>query len=501
MTEGSEPIVQLGPQDGAGNFSGEFEFDYATDTGDALLRHVASGAEFRWSESNSQWELNQPLDLGANGLTAETVSTGRATFDGKPWHDVTAHGAEGDGETDDTDAIDAAHEAAGVGGTVYYPAGIYMRDYTGDSFPDGQTVILDDDATIKANPQEVDEEDVGLLTWLGDEDNWLSGITIIGGTLDGNKQNVTHADDADPLDTELIELEYVKDSVIHRCDGVNAHAEHLDLDYCERVYMYDSVALDCDGWGFHQSQFSINCAVIRCYAENCGFEHGRGGFDTHRNSEGCAIINCVAQSNRQNFRADGENTVVAWSRSFGSDINGLETRNNNALVWGGEFADSSNAGMATDSGGSILAIGVYSHDNGTDGFNQFNSGPRSGSVLCQFENNGRHGTQLLSERCFSIHDIISGSTDESISIGSGGEDCEIWEPIEYSDIDDGGTRSRFNGIIGGGGLGGVDLSTLTGASAGDMARSDGTSAADADVLAVFDGTAWRYPDSTATITP
>jgi len=39
---------------------------------------------------------------------------------------VTDHGAVGNGLTDDMDAIRAAADAAGPGGTVYFPSGTYV---------------------------------------------------------------------------------------------------------------------------------------------------------------------------------------------------------------------------------------------------------------------------------------------------------------------------------------------------------------------------------------
>jgi len=64
-----------------------------------------------------------------------------------------------------------------------------------------------------------------------------------------------------------------------------------------------------------------------------------------------------------------------------------------------------------------------------------------------------------------------------------------------------GDRTRYNGIIGGGILPAVDISTVTGASVGDRARTSGASAAPKGVIAVFAGTDWIYPDSVGTITP
>lgn len=83
----------------------------------------------------------------------------------------------------------------------------------------------------------------------------------------------------------------------------------------------------------------------------------------------------------------------------------------------------------------------------------------------------------------------------------GNIDTSIWHSDADITIDDNGTRTRFNGVIGGGPLGGVDISTITGATEGDIARTVGASAAPADVIAMFDGIDWIYPTKGGAVTP
>lgn len=60
-------------------------------------------------------------------FTGTTTFLSAAQFFSKPWVDITAHGAKGDGTTDDTSAIKTAiNWAAAEGGTVLIPPGRYL---------------------------------------------------------------------------------------------------------------------------------------------------------------------------------------------------------------------------------------------------------------------------------------------------------------------------------------------------------------------------------------
>src|SRR5215510_10868069 len=67
-------------------------------------------------------------------------------------------GAKGDGETNDTEAIQAAiDEVGGTGGTVLVPKGAYMVDAVGKkrlTLKGDMTLKLSDDATLKAIPND-----------------------------------------------------------------------------------------------------------------------------------------------------------------------------------------------------------------------------------------------------------------------------------------------------------------------------------------------------------
>jgi len=98
--------------------------------------------------------------------------------------------------------------------------------------------------------------------------------------------------------------------------------------------------------------------------------------------------------------------------------------------------------------------------------------------------------------------------DHNIEVGPNASDVELWGLSSPGDdetangaVGDAGARTRWDGVIGGGPLGGVDISAVTGASAGDRALTTGASAAGADIIAVFDGADWVYPTRGGTVTP
>jgi polygalacturonase len=94
-------------------------------------------------------------------------------------------GARGDGQTDDTAAIQAAiDEIAGTGGTVLVPNGAYMVDAVGKNrvaLKSDMTLKLSEGAALKAIPN--DSERYAVVSISG-----VSNVTVIGGTLEGERE-------------------------------------------------------------------------------------------------------------------------------------------------------------------------------------------------------------------------------------------------------------------------------------------------------------------------
>jgi Pectate lyase superfamily protein len=94
-------------------------------------------------------------------------------------------GAKGDGETDDTAAIQAAiDEVGGTGGTVFVPKGTYMVDTVGKgrlALKSDMSLKLSKETTLKAIPNDSDK--YSILSISG-----VSNVTVTGGALEGERE-------------------------------------------------------------------------------------------------------------------------------------------------------------------------------------------------------------------------------------------------------------------------------------------------------------------------
>jgi len=114
------------------------------------------------------------FDIDDTAGGAATLRVANAEFAGRPWHDVRAYGATGDGVTNDAAEIQAAVDAAIAegGGTVFLPPGTYKLGTT--------TIWLTSDGTSAGNPVPVNIVGAGaeasIVTYTG------SGVALHGGT-------------------------------------------------------------------------------------------------------------------------------------------------------------------------------------------------------------------------------------------------------------------------------------------------------------------------------
>jgi len=115
------------------------------------------------------------LRLGAVAVAYATVSSGQAKAapTGLNEADVKDYGATGDGTADETAAIHAARDAAGIGGRVVISAGSYLVSGLTANVAN-QTWELSDHAVIK---MEIGAKEILLIT--------ADGVSVLGGVFDG----------------------------------------------------------------------------------------------------------------------------------------------------------------------------------------------------------------------------------------------------------------------------------------------------------------------------
>lgn len=116
--------------------------------------------------------------------------------------------------------------------------------------------------------------------------------------------------------------------------------------------------------------------------------------------------------------------------------------------------------------------------------------------------NGQANTVELVDALDSDHASGTSVSTNIIAWGfyvsSGAADVNFFGDVQPNGISDNGTRTRYEGVIGGGVLGGVDLGSVTGQHEGDEAVSNGTSSTD-QLKARWTGSAWQPSDGSATI--
>ncbi len=142
------------------------------------------------SRTRAPGAILRSLALAACVISHEAIAQSRAPQGCAPAPtsslavDVKNKGAKGDGQTDDTAAIQLAIEqVAGTGGTVLVPHGTYMVDAAGENsitLKNDMVLKLSPGATLKAMPNS--SKKYAVLSISG-----VSNVTVVGGTLQGDR--------------------------------------------------------------------------------------------------------------------------------------------------------------------------------------------------------------------------------------------------------------------------------------------------------------------------
>ncbi len=124
-----------------------------------------------------------PVATSSSAATWQLPPTGGGSIrtDSVPFN-VKDYGATGNGSSDDTGAIHAARNAAGTGGTVFLPSGTYLVSSLALNVAN-QSWLLNPGAVIK---QKAANTTLGIVLITA------AGVTVRGGTVDGNMANTSY---------------------------------------------------------------------------------------------------------------------------------------------------------------------------------------------------------------------------------------------------------------------------------------------------------------------
>jgi hypothetical protein len=256
------------------------------------------------------------LDVDLEGPITENVDnqltdSEEVTTAEKPSYDVTYYGAEGDGATDDTAAIQSAIDAAiaSGGGTIYFPSGTYVIS---DELVVGDSIAMKGDGrdatTIETEQSGDGAQFPGAMIAGTDVSNFhLEGISFFGPGINAASGSMLYFDRVDQGNVPNISVEsvfgegfaasnafaintpimcYLRNLRVQKVAGSGIGAfgggTSLNLDNC--------YTLTCTDAGFDFT--TITYSTLRgCAAEGCGVGYD---FDTLRNS---AIVGCGAEEN------------------------------------------------------------------------------------------------------------------------------------------------------------------------------------------------------------
>jgi hypothetical protein len=258
--------------------------------------------------------------------------------------------------------------------------------------------------------------------------------------------------------------------------------------------------------------FRINGEVT---AENVQITGGAGPTNSLvQLNDNATLVGFSANGNSGNgadaIQATGSSTVVGGKVDHAGVGVGLRTRSSGA-VYHIDVSNTNQHGIVIEdetlvdqpdvsnpsqsSSGTYDAINITSRAGGTVRYPRIDGG---GSARDGVRFTAKRGVLIGIDRAQNlngsmVNDAEANNADNDI------RGLPFTTDGSVIDIASTGDRTRFNGVIGGGPLAGVDLSSTTGQFDGDLAVADGTSAASAGAWARWDGAAWHYVDPTGTV--
>lgn len=273
---------------------------YVDDNTGNAAQHAADAAESAQEAAESAQEAATYADIAAHA-SAASIS-------------VKEYGAEGDGVTDDNDAIIAADIAAIAAGVpLYFPPGTYR--VSAPRYRSGSTWIGEPGKVILKLTDDADPRE-GLMPV--DLDTQTTNVTMYGIWVDGNgdRPNITELTDDRPNGGSAILIAYVDGFYGERLRGFNALLHGIDI--------AGGGFLDGDGVRHYNKPGeamsfpdnpSRNVHLVRCE----GLQNGDDGITTHC-SENIYLTDCL-----------GGDSIIRYSSQAAS--NGIEIDDGSRRVW------------------------------------------------------------------------------------------------------------------------------------------------------------------------
>ena len=399
-------------------------------------------------------------DVNNTNTTTEALGARDLISGGTPWVDVRDVGAQPD-DGNVFNELQQAADKAGEGGVIYIPGpGTYLTEYSTHWLLDGQTLLMNESAVLKADPSftvpEEDTEDGTAIVAARPQDGQdrFENVSIVGGEIDGNKDEIDIEVGGNVDNVELVEYDETNNSRISETVMRNGPADAVDLDFVDNITVENTESYNCDGWGIHCSMETFNSTIKYNLVESCGFANDRGGIDQYGGPSGNAENNTfIANTTKECKRGlvlESRFATVKGHKSIGEPDNGIRITDRSTdgaagqhNITGGIIRDCGANALTIESGvvgGTILNLTIDTTDL---------AGIRDlGSTGIKIDNCNIQNTVQQGVRSAGTQSNINGTTFDdigfsSIILESDSEDCfAVYNQLDSAgDIVDEGTNN------------------------------------------------------------